>query len=103
VEDVEAYLGMISGALCALLASIAVTGISGQIQYAKMLKLLAQPASQHVHRMSNLRAVLFASRIESPLIVAVVSILALGLLAWFGRKLGPSHRPLFAIGPQAAF
>jgi len=79
-------LGMISGGFCALLASIAVTGISGQVAYFKMLGLLAQPSNQHVHRMSNVRAVLFASGIESAPIVGFLSIAALILLAWLGSR-----------------
>jgi hypothetical protein len=81
----KSIAGMISGALCALLASIALTGISGQLQYAKMLRLLAQPASQPVHRMSSLRAVLFAWGIESPLMVVIVSAVVIAIVAWLGR------------------
>jgi glycosyl transferase family 87 len=89
--------GVISGAGCALLASIAVTGISGQLQYVKMLLLLAQPSSQHVSRMSNLRGFLFAAGVSSPALILVMSIVALALLAWLGRKLNPVQALLFAV------
>lgn len=89
--------GIFSGAACAVLASVAVTGISGQVQYLKLLCLLAKPTSQHVHRMSNLRAVLDASGIKSSIAVAVISLLALALLAWLGRKLNRAHALLFAV------
>jgi hypothetical protein len=91
-------IGMISGATVGLLGSIAVTGISGQLQYAKMLRLLANPSNQHVQRMSNLRALLFTSGVSSPLAVTVMSVLALALLGWLGRRLNPDRALLFAVG-----
>jgi hypothetical protein len=93
----KAIAGMTVGAGFCLLASIAVTGIPGQIQYVKMLRLLADPSSQPVHRMSNLRGVLDAANIQSPIALSILSLAVVLWLIWSGRKVSPEHKLLVAV------
>ena len=89
--------GMFASVVCALCASLVITGISGQMQYLKLLRILAEPANQNVQEMTNLRGFLAVSGLTSAPAVLGVSALVLVILARIGRKLAPSDAFLFVV------
>lgn len=89
--------GMFISAVGALCASLVITGMSGQLQYFRLLRLLAKPSSQNLQEMTNLRATFAAAGVTSSHVVLGVSVLALLTLALAGRKLPPIDRFLFAV------
>jgi hypothetical protein len=72
------------------------TGLSGQIEYLKLLRLLAKPANQYVTQMPNIRGILAEFGVVSHPPILTISALCFVLLALLGRKLSPSYRFLFA-------
>jgi hypothetical protein len=89
--------GMFTSAACALCVSLVITGISGQMQYLKLLRLLAEPANQNVQQMTNLRSFLAVIGVTSPQMVLVISAFVLMLIALVGRKSAPACSFLFAV------
>jgi hypothetical protein len=89
--------GISTSAACALFCSLALTGISGQIEYLKLLRLLAKPANQFVQQMPNIRGVLAEFGIFSHSSILVISALCFASLALIGRRLPPSYQFLFAM------
>jgi hypothetical protein len=88
--------GICTSAACALGCSLALTGISGQIEYLKLLRLLAKPANQFVTQMPNIRGILAEFGVVSHTPILIISALCFVLLAVLGRKLPPSYQFLFA-------
>jgi hypothetical protein len=89
--------GMLTSVGSALCASLVITGISGQLQYLKLLRLLAEPANQNVQQMTNVRSFLAVTGVTSLYTVLAVSALVLILLAWTGRKLASPYAFLFVV------
>lgn len=89
--------GMFISAAGALYASLVITGISGQAQYLRLLRLLSNPSNQNLQEMTNLRSVLAAVGVTSPHVVLAVSSLVLVTLAWAGHKSVRSDSFLLAV------
>jgi glycosyl transferase family 87 len=89
--------GIFASTVVALCASLAITGISGQLQYLRLLHLLADPANQNLKEMSNLRSVLAALGTTSSHVVLGLSALVLIILSLAGQKLTEADRFLFAV------
>ncbi|MGH9516519.1 MAG: glycosyltransferase family 87 protein [Terriglobales bacterium] len=89
--------GICTSAACALCCSLALTGISGQIEYVKLLRLLANPANQFVQQMPNIRGVLAAFGVVSQPTILIVSAVCFILLALLGRNPPPSERFFLAM------
>src|SRR5581483_9589211 len=89
--------GICTSAVGAFFCSLALTGIYGQLEYLKLLRMLAKPANQFVQQMPNIRGVFAAFGIFSQPIVSVTSALVFIVLALLGRKLTPPCGFLYAI------
>jgi hypothetical protein len=89
--------GICTSAACALGCSLALTGLPGQIEYLKLLRLLANPANQYVTQMPNIRGILAEFGVVAQPSILIISALCFVFLALLGRKLPPSYRFLFAM------
>ena len=88
--------GICTSAACALGCSLALTGVSGQVEYLKLLRLLAKPANQYVTQMPNIRGILAEFGVVSHPLILTISGFCFVVLALLGRKLAPSYQFLFA-------
>jgi hypothetical protein len=89
--------GMFISAAGSLCASLAITGISGQMQYFKLLRLLAEPSNQNVQQMTNLRSFLAICGMTSSHAILTISAVVLIALAWVARKSALAYSFLFAV------
>jgi hypothetical protein len=77
--------------------SVAITGVSGQLQYFRFLHLLSTSPDVNVAEMSNLRSVLNAAGIHSTVVLLTLSAAIFFVLIRISRKLDEPSYFLFSI------